>query len=163
MSEFVQTRVAQGTGIITLDRPRALNSLSLDMVRALAATLLAWRDDARAAADWDYDLPGEWTGHLKTGLTYVSTGKGVNKRNGTALATAQLNRIGAAGLRSGMTSNLPISNLDMGSGWPKSWSTWDSNYFYNNFDPNTYNPASAFTPVPDPPREREYRQSPCQS
>ena len=34
MNEFVHTRVARGTGIITLDRPRALNSLSLDMVRA---------------------------------------------------------------------------------------------------------------------------------
>ncbi|MDQ2818816.1 MAG: enoyl-CoA hydratase/isomerase family protein [Pseudomonadota bacterium] len=50
MSEFVKTRVVQGTGIITLDRPRALNSLSLEMVRALADTLLAWRDDLRVAA-----------------------------------------------------------------------------------------------------------------
>jgi enoyl-CoA hydratase/carnithine racemase len=50
MSEFVKTRVARGTGIITLDRPRALNSLSLDMVRALTDTLLAWRDDDRVEA-----------------------------------------------------------------------------------------------------------------
>jgi enoyl-CoA hydratase/carnithine racemase len=46
MTAFVQTRVANRTGIITLDRPKALNSLSLDMVRALTATLLAWREDA---------------------------------------------------------------------------------------------------------------------
>jgi enoyl-CoA hydratase/carnithine racemase len=46
MSEFVQTRVANRTGIITLDRPKALNSLSLAMVRDLAAVLQAWRDDA---------------------------------------------------------------------------------------------------------------------
>ena len=46
MSEFVQTRVAQRTGIITLDRPKALNSLSLAMVRDLAEVLVAWRDDA---------------------------------------------------------------------------------------------------------------------
>jgi enoyl-CoA hydratase/carnithine racemase len=46
MSEYVQTRVANGTGIITLDRPKALNSLSLEMVRALTETLLIWRDDA---------------------------------------------------------------------------------------------------------------------
>jgi enoyl-CoA hydratase/carnithine racemase len=46
MSEYVQTRAANGTGIITLDRPKALNSLSLDMVRALTASLLAWRSDA---------------------------------------------------------------------------------------------------------------------
>lgn len=45
MSEFVKTRVVQGAAIITLDRPRALNSLSLDMVRALTEALLAWRDD----------------------------------------------------------------------------------------------------------------------
>jgi len=45
MSEYVHTRVAERTGIITLDRPKALNSLSLDMVRALATALLAWRED----------------------------------------------------------------------------------------------------------------------
>ncbi|MES2900105.1 MAG: enoyl-CoA hydratase/isomerase family protein [Pseudomonadota bacterium] len=45
MSQFVHTRVANGTGMITLDRPKALNSLSLDMVRALTTVLLAWRDD----------------------------------------------------------------------------------------------------------------------
>jgi enoyl-CoA hydratase/carnithine racemase len=46
MSEFVQTRVANRTGIITLDRPKALNSLSLAMVRDLAQVLAAWREDA---------------------------------------------------------------------------------------------------------------------
>jgi TonB-dependent receptor len=101
---------------------------------------------ARVAADYDYDLPGGWTGHLKTGLTYVATIKGVNKRNGTALATAHLNSIGAAGLRSAMTSQLPINNLDFGAGWPHSWATWNSNYFYSQFDPNVYNPESTFTP-----------------
>jgi enoyl-CoA hydratase/carnithine racemase len=45
MSDYVQTRVEHRTGTIILDRPKALNSLSLDMVRALASTLLAWRDD----------------------------------------------------------------------------------------------------------------------
>jgi len=50
MSEYVQTRVANGTGIITLDRPKALNSLSLEMVRALTETLLAWREDASVDA-----------------------------------------------------------------------------------------------------------------
>lgn len=46
MSEFVQSRVAKRTGIITLDRPKALNSLSLAMVRDLTAILLEWRDSA---------------------------------------------------------------------------------------------------------------------
>jgi enoyl-CoA hydratase/carnithine racemase len=50
MSEYVQTRIANRTGIITLDRPKALNSLSLDMVRAITQTLLAWRDDAAVDA-----------------------------------------------------------------------------------------------------------------
>jgi enoyl-CoA hydratase/carnithine racemase len=46
MSEYVQTRIANRTGIITLDRPKALNSLSLEMVRGLTALLRAWRNDA---------------------------------------------------------------------------------------------------------------------
>jgi enoyl-CoA hydratase/carnithine racemase len=50
MTDYVSSRVANRTGIITLDRPKALNSLSLDMVRALTATLLAWRDDASVDA-----------------------------------------------------------------------------------------------------------------
>ena len=45
MSEFIQTSLANGVGNILLDRPKALNSLSLEMVRALTTALLAWRDD----------------------------------------------------------------------------------------------------------------------
>ena len=45
MSQFVLTRVANRTGIITLDRPKALNSLSLPMVRDLSAILTQWRHD----------------------------------------------------------------------------------------------------------------------
>ncbi|MCC6069450.1 enoyl-CoA hydratase/isomerase family protein [Massilia sp. GCM10020059] len=50
MSEFVKTRIANRTGIITLDRPKALNSLSLGMVRDLADVLEGWRDDAAVDA-----------------------------------------------------------------------------------------------------------------
>ena len=50
MTDYVLTRVANGTGVITLDRPKALNSLSLEMVRRLTDVLLAWRDDARVDA-----------------------------------------------------------------------------------------------------------------
>ena len=50
MSEHVLTRIANRTGIITLDRPKALNSLSLDMVRALTAILLDWQRDAAVDA-----------------------------------------------------------------------------------------------------------------
>ena len=41
----VLTEVRGALGCITLNRPRALNALSLPMIRALAAALLAWRDD----------------------------------------------------------------------------------------------------------------------
>ncbi|WP_431096464.1 enoyl-CoA hydratase/isomerase family protein [Polaromonas aquatica] len=34
-----------GAGLITLNRPKALNALSLSMIRNLSAALLAWRDD----------------------------------------------------------------------------------------------------------------------
>ena len=50
MSEHVHTHISNGTGFITLDRPKALNSLSLDMVRAMTQALLAWRDDTSVAA-----------------------------------------------------------------------------------------------------------------
>lgn len=50
MTAFVQIEINNKTGFITLDRPKALNSLSLDMIRAITAALLAWRDDASVDA-----------------------------------------------------------------------------------------------------------------
>lgn len=50
MSEFVQTRIANHIGEIILDRPKALNSLSLDMVRTITSALLAWRDNSTVRA-----------------------------------------------------------------------------------------------------------------
>lgn len=50
MTEFVDARLVQQLGLITLQRPKALNSLSLDMVRALTAILRSWRDDPQVAA-----------------------------------------------------------------------------------------------------------------
>ena len=53
MGEEISDVVAQvrgQVGCITLNRPRALNALSLGMVRDLMATLLAWRDDAQVLA-----------------------------------------------------------------------------------------------------------------
>ena len=35
----------QGVGLLTLNRPKALNALSLPMIRALTQTLVAWKDD----------------------------------------------------------------------------------------------------------------------
>ncbi len=46
----VQTEVRGALGCITLNRPRALNALSLPMIRALTAALRAWREDAAIQA-----------------------------------------------------------------------------------------------------------------
>lgn len=46
----ILTEVRGQVGFITLNRPKALNALSLQMVRDLAAVLTAWRDDAAVAA-----------------------------------------------------------------------------------------------------------------
>lgn len=45
MTDHVLPAVRNRIGFLTLDRPKALNSLSLDMVRALTLALLAWRED----------------------------------------------------------------------------------------------------------------------
>jgi len=45
MSEFVTTEVRGTTGVIALDRPKALNSLNPGMARAIDAALDAWRDN----------------------------------------------------------------------------------------------------------------------
>lgn len=50
MTDLIKTEVRGALGIITLDRPTALNSLTLDMVRALTVSLLDWRDDPRIGA-----------------------------------------------------------------------------------------------------------------
>ncbi len=47
MIEEVQAEVAGRAGRITLNRPKALNALSLPMVRALTGVLQAWAQDAR--------------------------------------------------------------------------------------------------------------------
>ena len=49
MSEIL-VEVRTGVGLITLNRPKALNALSLSMIRELTATLLAWRDDPAVQA-----------------------------------------------------------------------------------------------------------------
>ncbi|TFW03054.1 enoyl-CoA hydratase/isomerase family protein [Oxalobacteraceae bacterium OM1] len=49
-TEFVRTSVKNRIGFIALDRPKALNSLSLDMVRAITAALLQWQDDVEVRA-----------------------------------------------------------------------------------------------------------------
>jgi enoyl-CoA hydratase/carnithine racemase len=42
----IEVRIRAGVGLVTLSRPKALNALTLFMIRDLTAALLAWRDDA---------------------------------------------------------------------------------------------------------------------
>ncbi|NBX53571.1 MAG: enoyl-CoA hydratase/isomerase family protein [Betaproteobacteria bacterium] len=49
MSDVV-TEVKSNIGLITLNRPKTLNALSLSMVRDLTACLLAWRDNPQVLA-----------------------------------------------------------------------------------------------------------------
>jgi len=46
MQSLVLTEVIGGLGVITLNRPKALNALSLEMVRELATVLSGWASDA---------------------------------------------------------------------------------------------------------------------
>ncbi len=49
MSEVI-TEICSGVGCITLNRPKALNALSLAMVRDITAALLVWQDDTAVKA-----------------------------------------------------------------------------------------------------------------
>ena len=49
-SADVLTEVRGQIGFITLNRPKAINALSLGMVRDLLAQLLAWKDDPSVLA-----------------------------------------------------------------------------------------------------------------
>lgn len=46
----IRSEITAGMGLITLDRPKALNALSLEMVRALYNLLVDWRDNPNVAA-----------------------------------------------------------------------------------------------------------------
>ncbi|MBQ0131933.1 MAG: enoyl-CoA hydratase/isomerase family protein, partial [Comamonas sp.] len=50
MSQDIVAEVRGQIGFITLNRPKAINALSLGMVRDLLAQLLAWKDDAAVLA-----------------------------------------------------------------------------------------------------------------
>jgi len=45
MPNHINSETSAHAGLITLDRPRALNALSLPMIRDITAALLAWRDN----------------------------------------------------------------------------------------------------------------------
>ena len=48
--QWVLAEVVGGVGVITLNRPKALNALSLEMVRSLMTALTRWRDDPAVLA-----------------------------------------------------------------------------------------------------------------
>jgi enoyl-CoA hydratase len=50
MSEDILARIAGRVGHLSLNRPAAIHALTLPMVRAMIAALLAWRDDAAVGA-----------------------------------------------------------------------------------------------------------------
>jgi enoyl-CoA hydratase/carnithine racemase len=50
VEQTVITEVRGRVGCITLNRPKALNALSLGMIRDITAALIAWRDDAHVLA-----------------------------------------------------------------------------------------------------------------
>ena len=50
MTDHIQYRTDHSIGRITLNRPQALNALSLDMVRSLSDTLRAWQYDGAISA-----------------------------------------------------------------------------------------------------------------
>jgi len=50
MTEFVTTTVQGGVGYLTLQRPQALNALSLEMIRAMTEALDRWEADPEVAA-----------------------------------------------------------------------------------------------------------------
>lgn len=47
---LVRAEKRRNVGLITLNRPNALNALSLSMIRDITASLLEWRDDAEVVA-----------------------------------------------------------------------------------------------------------------
>ena len=45
ISEYINFSVKNNTGIIKINRPKALNAINFDMVVLFTETLLKWRDD----------------------------------------------------------------------------------------------------------------------
>jgi len=98
---------------------------------------------ARLVADYDYGLPLNWTGHLKSGLEYTDTSKEKIKVNDTALGTSEIAALGASGMRAAMGNYVPIDNLKIGSGYPQEWAT-----FSRSFVDGTLNAIGAVANTP---------------
>jgi enoyl-CoA hydratase/carnithine racemase len=84
MSDLVLTEVSGHTGIITLNRPSALNSLTLDMVRTMTSALLDWRDQAdihcvmvRSSSEKAYCAGGDIRFFYQKGKATATEGAGL--------------------------------------------------------------------------------------
>ncbi len=83
---------------------------------------------ARLVADYDYNLPFSWVGHLKSGLEYTDTTKQKIKVNDTPVGTAAIAALGISGMESNMLHYVPIDNLKIGSGYPQEWATFSRSF-----------------------------------
>ncbi len=79
-------------------------------------------------ADYDYNLPFGWAGHLKSGLEYTDTDKEIIKVNDTALGTAAINALGISGMEAAMQRTVPVSHMVIGSGYPQEWATFSRSF-----------------------------------
>jgi enoyl-CoA hydratase/carnithine racemase len=84
MTDQIHTHISGRTGVITLNRPTALNSLSLEMVRAMTKALLDWRDDAEISAVFVYGS-GEKAYCAGGDIRFFHEKGSANSINGSAL------------------------------------------------------------------------------
>ncbi|MEL0252845.1 MAG: enoyl-CoA hydratase/isomerase family protein, partial [Novosphingobium sp.] len=69
MTDEVIGRRDGAAGILSLNRPRAIHALTLDMVHAMTAALLEWRgDDGVAVVMIDHQLPADGDPKLSRGF-----------------------------------------------------------------------------------------------
>lgn len=100
-----------------------------------------WRQEidevktAKLVADFDYGLFAGITGHLKGGLSYVSSKKETLRRDGSPIGNQTLAAIGQAGMQAEMVRSVPLDNLIIGSGFPQHWAAHERAFMEDRFDP----------------------------
>jgi len=97
----------------------------------------------KTAVDWDYDLWGGWTGKLKAGVSYVSSGKEVGRYNGTALGQTMRLPIGGSvnslgnSITSYMVQGSPLQHFapDAPATFPTSFAHFDRGFIEDVLQP----------------------------
>ena len=84
MTDFIQTHVSGRAGVITLNRPAALNSLSLAMVRSMTNALHEWHSDRDISAVFVYGK-GEKAYCAGGDIRFFHEKGSANSMNGSAL------------------------------------------------------------------------------